>query len=111
MIEASRKAAQNTVDKVTHRLENPLNESLVVCHIDDEVGYGVFTTETIECGEIICLYSGLFELKDPSLLEEPYVPSEPKRFGYVLGGKKRVLSKIFQEAEPAFFGPSYAARL
>lgn len=44
--------------EVRSDLAAPLNETLMVCKISDEVGYGVFTTAPIEAGRIICVYAG-----------------------------------------------------
>lgn len=49
-------------EKIVARLKNPLNEKLVVCFIDEEVGYGVFSKEFIPAGTIIGVYSGEVEI-------------------------------------------------
>lgn len=43
-------------------LKNPKAywDKLVICYINDEVGFGVFTREKINLGEIVCFYSGVF---------------------------------------------------
>jgi hypothetical protein len=58
---------QNACD-VLNRLRNPLNDSLVVCKIDDDIGYGVFTEQPIEMGAVIGIYAGVVNTnayKDP----------------------------------------------
>ena len=48
-------------ENIKPRLETPLNESLVVCKVNDVVGYGLFTREPIKAGTVVGLYAG--ELK------------------------------------------------
>lgn len=48
-------------EKINARLNNPLNDNLVLCFIDDKVGYGVFANEIIEAGTIIGIYAGYVE--------------------------------------------------
>lgn len=60
---ASRKAELGEEDnafiqQVEARLRQPLNDQLVVCRIDEKVNHGVFTSEPIECGEIVTIYAG-----------------------------------------------------
>lgn len=71
--------------EIEHRLKNPLNDSLVVCHIDKTVGYGVFTTQAIEMGDIIGIYAG--QIPDNNgLIPAPSEFSESVTSGdYVLG--------------------------
>ncbi len=46
-------------DKARFRLHNPLNDKLVVCYINEQVGYGLFARQDIERREVIALYSGV----------------------------------------------------
>lgn len=39
--------------ELRHRLMSPLNNALIICHIDDEVGYGVFAKEKIQHGIVV----------------------------------------------------------
>ena len=48
-------------EKIQERLVSPLNNQLVVCFIDESVGYGLFTTTLIKAGTIIGLYAGNLE--------------------------------------------------
>jgi len=48
------------VTELRYRLMHPLNDALVICHIDNEVGYGVFAKEKIKPG-MIALYAGKIE--------------------------------------------------
>lgn len=50
------------------RLQHPL-KSLVICKMTDEIGYGLFTTEEIPIGTVICIYAGAH---DPSTTEFIY---------------------------------------
>lgn len=54
---------EDIVAELRNRLTNPLNDALVICHIDDEVGYGVFAKEKIKPG-IIALYAGKLEASE-----------------------------------------------
>lgn len=45
-------------EKIKYRLQNPLHDNLVVCFINERVGYGVFAREFIEAGTIIGVYAG-----------------------------------------------------
>lgn len=45
-------------EKLADRLTHPL-EKVCVCHMGEDVGWGVFALDTIEAGEIICVYSGV----------------------------------------------------
>lgn len=49
---------ENLTQNVLERIKRSLNTSLIVCRIDEEVGYGVFTTSPIEAGSVIGLYAG-----------------------------------------------------
>ncbi|MDF1758582.1 MAG: hypothetical protein P1U74_09840 [Legionellaceae bacterium] len=54
--------------KVVHRLQNPLNDSLVVCPLEEH-GYGLFTLDTIIAGDVIGIYAGeinIDEYLDPT---------------------------------------------
>jgi len=42
-------------------------QMLAVCHLNDEVGYGVFSRVPIKAGTFVCIYSGLQEAFDPSV--------------------------------------------
>ncbi len=64
--------------KIKERLKNPLNEKLVVCFIDDSVGYGVFTKEFIAAGTIIGLYAG--QVDSPYGHPEDYGMAFPPNF-------------------------------
>lgn len=44
--------------RASDRLHHPLNDTLVVCHIDNDVGHGVFTRTAIPCGTVIAIYTG-----------------------------------------------------
>jgi hypothetical protein len=46
------------IQNVLERIRHSLNTSLIVCRIDEEVGYGVFTAAPIEAGSVIGLYAG-----------------------------------------------------
>ncbi len=49
--------------QINDRLKSPLNNILHVCLIDEEVGYGVFTSDPIKAGTIIGIYAGRIEEK------------------------------------------------
>lgn len=61
-------------EKILHRLNHPLNDTLVVSHIDERVGYGLFTTHPIELGTIIGIYAGQL----PNALGGVLIPAEAK---------------------------------
>lgn len=50
--------------KIKDRLEHPLNDKLIVCFINSEVGYGVFAKEFIPAGTIIGVYAGEIDSTD-----------------------------------------------
>lgn len=50
--------------KIQYRIENPLNDSLVVAFIDKLAGYGVFTQQPIDAGTIVMLYAGQYEYEN-----------------------------------------------
>jgi hypothetical protein len=43
------------------RLINPL-DYLVICKMDNDLGYGLFTLEDIKLGTVLCIYSGEYSL-------------------------------------------------
>lgn len=47
--------------QILAHLAQPLQESLILCPINALVGYGVFTTEAINAGTIVGLYTGKIE--------------------------------------------------
>lgn len=49
---------QNEWIKISSYALNPLNDKLVICYINEKVGYGVFAKEIIKAGTIVALYSG-----------------------------------------------------
>jgi hypothetical protein len=56
------------LENIFHRLQNPLNNSLVVCKLD-YFGHGLFTLLPIEIGEVIGIYAGeinIQEYNDPT---------------------------------------------
>lgn len=62
-------------------LRLPYNDSLVICYINNEVGYGVFARKNIQMGEILALYTG--ELK--SKLAENFSKDTPT-YGHDFAG-------------------------
>lgn len=54
-------------EALQERLEHPLSDSLVICKINDEVGYGVFARNFIPAGTMIGLYAGVLEVKTPAM--------------------------------------------
>lgn len=50
--------AKAAYDRLLHPLEN-----LVICKMTNDVGYGLFTTEAIPMGTVICLYAGEYDPK------------------------------------------------
>ncbi|MGV3739731.1 MAG: hypothetical protein ACO1N3_00345 [Gammaproteobacteria bacterium] len=50
---------ESFLNDLINRLKNPCNESLVVCYIGPDVGYGVFTTKKIKQGDLVCAYGGI----------------------------------------------------
>lgn len=50
--------------KVKSRLIAPLNDKLVVCYINKEVGHGLFARTDIPLGEIVAIYAGYMGRKD-----------------------------------------------
>ena len=53
------------------RLRRPLNETLVICHINEDVNYGLFTSAPIKCGDCIGIYAGQATCKQPIAVELP----------------------------------------
>lgn len=51
-------ANSDSLPDIIRRLQNPLNDSLVVCRLQDPVGYGLFTQQAIKRGDIIGIYAG-----------------------------------------------------
>jgi hypothetical protein len=63
---------QNFVRIVEERVKFSLNHSLVICKINEKVGYGIFTKEPIEAGTIIGIYAGRYVDKGTSLQTKEY---------------------------------------
>lgn len=63
--------ATEFIQRVEARLRQPLNDQLIVCRMDEEVGHGVFTSEPIECGEIVVLYTGQATCHQPAPFKFP----------------------------------------
>lgn len=67
------------------RLKNPLNDKLVICFINKDVGYGVFANSFIEAGTIIGVYAGQIEKKS----------NVDKTYGWALDNNLRVNARKY----------------
>ena len=91
--------------KIEARLSNPLNNYLHVCYIDDEVGYGVFTSVPIKAGTIIGIYAGIVEkrgYKDDYGINIEYEDSDESGYiisAYTAGGITRFIQHMPNEQE------------